>query len=397
MTTAMERGELPGRKLAGLPRVLGRYGGRVSGPVLLCLAGIHGNEPAGIVALQRVFSALHRTRPVVQGELIGIVGNLQALACRRRYLQADLNRIWSPAHLRTMHTADRRDAECAEQHDLVQLFDQELADKDHAVYFMDLHTASAHTVPFALIGDSLPNRRFALHFPVPLVLGLEERLSGTISEYLNGRGVITLGFESGQHEDANSIALHEAAIWMGMHAAGLLVEPLEQVHQARVLLRGSYGTVPRVLEVRYRQPAEVDGDFRMITDFTNFQPVTAGQPLAIDHSGEIRAHESALIFLPRYQKLSEDGFFLVRPVHPAWLKISEWLRALWLPQIVHYLPGVQRHPSRPNTLIADPHWTRWLVVELFHLLGFKQCTPEDGKLVFSRRVHDLPGRRVRKE
>jgi succinylglutamate desuccinylase len=37
-----------------VPRVLGTYGGTTAGPLVICLGGIHGNEPAGVLAAQRV-------------------------------------------------------------------------------------------------------------------------------------------------------------------------------------------------------------------------------------------------------------------------------------------------------------------------------------------------------
>jgi hypothetical protein len=56
------------------------------------------------------------------------------------------------------------------------------------VYFLDLHTTSAEGEPLATVGDTLRKRRFALMFPVMIVLGLEEQIEGTLLEYLNNRG-----------------------------------------------------------------------------------------------------------------------------------------------------------------------------------------------------------------
>ena len=39
-------------------RVLGRIRGASEGPTLIFVAGLHGNEPAGVQALQRVFPEL---------------------------------------------------------------------------------------------------------------------------------------------------------------------------------------------------------------------------------------------------------------------------------------------------------------------------------------------------
>ncbi|MGH9464693.1 MAG: hypothetical protein ACRD0X_03540, partial [Thermoanaerobaculia bacterium] len=77
--------------LPGLPRVLGDAGSAATGPTLLVVAGVHGNEPAGIVATERVFARL-ALGPALQGRLLGLAGNLGALAAGRRYLLEDLNR-----------------------------------------------------------------------------------------------------------------------------------------------------------------------------------------------------------------------------------------------------------------------------------------------------------------
>jgi succinylglutamate desuccinylase len=77
-----------------VPRVLGTYGGQSEGPLMLCLGGIHGNEPAGVVAAQRVIDLLRSRHPPLRGELIALTGNRAALLRRCRYLEQDLNRVW---------------------------------------------------------------------------------------------------------------------------------------------------------------------------------------------------------------------------------------------------------------------------------------------------------------
>ena len=39
-------------------RIIGKYTGEDRGPLLICLAGMHGNEPAGIQALELMFKML---------------------------------------------------------------------------------------------------------------------------------------------------------------------------------------------------------------------------------------------------------------------------------------------------------------------------------------------------
>ncbi|MGH9882173.1 MAG: hypothetical protein ACRD6N_12115 [Pyrinomonadaceae bacterium] len=55
-----------------------------------------------------------------------------------------------------------------------------------------MHTTSAHGVPFATVGDTLRNRKFALNFPTTIVLGLEEQIEGTMLEYVNNLRAVTM-------------------------------------------------------------------------------------------------------------------------------------------------------------------------------------------------------------
>src|SRR5690606_34311217 len=84
----------------GLTRVIGEYptDGMYSrpGPFLLVSAGIHGNEPSGILALQRVFQTLKTNKPFLKGRLIGVSGNMMGLKKGVRLIDKDLNRICTP-------------------------------------------------------------------------------------------------------------------------------------------------------------------------------------------------------------------------------------------------------------------------------------------------------------
>jgi succinylglutamate desuccinylase len=84
-------------------RVIGRFG-TPPGPRLICLGGLHGNEPAGVLALRRVFRTLHDRTPPFNGHIVGIAGNIGALKAGRRFLKRDLNRGWSPRGMERAET-----------------------------------------------------------------------------------------------------------------------------------------------------------------------------------------------------------------------------------------------------------------------------------------------------
>jgi succinylglutamate desuccinylase len=223
------------------------------------------------------------------------------------------------------------------------------------------------------------------------VLGLEEQIDGTLLEYVNNLGAITMGVEAGQHEAMTSVENHEAVIWIATAATGnFRYEDLPELDQSRsVLKRASGGT--KVVEVRYRHAIVPEDRFKMELGFRNFQAVRRGKVLARDRAGEIKASETGLILMPLYQALGDDGFFLVRKVKRFWLTLSALLRKLKVGHYMHLLPGVRRDPLNENFLIINTRIARILPLQVFHLLGFRRLRWTDKYLVVSRRAYDLVG------
>ena len=368
--------------------------GSLPGPTLIIVGGIHGNEPAGVLASERVRRRIQNRRAVLRGEVVLLRGNTRALEKRVRYIDADLNRQWTTENVRTAGS-ERQDSsevsELCEKIELLMIVREVVSRARGEIYFLDLHTTSAHGQPFATIGDTLRNRRFALTFPLTIVLGLEEQIDGTMLEYMNNLGAITMGVEAGQHDAVTSVDHHEAVIWNAAESTGnLLCEDLPELDQSRAILKRASGG-RRVVEVRHRHTIVAEDHFKMVPGFRNFQAVRRGQVLARDRAGEIKACETGLILLPLYQPLGNDGFFLGREVKRFWLTISALLRKLKAGQYVYLLPGVRRDPLNENVVIINTRIARILPLQVLHLLGFRRLRWTDKYLFVSRRSYDLLG------
>ena len=371
-------------------RVIGRTVGE-AGATLLCLGSLHGNEPAGVIALRRVFAQLEAASPPIRGEFVGIAGNLAALARRQRYVDHDLNRCWTSERIERLRSSQRGLAGSAvEDRELLGILAEvegAIAGARGDVFFLDLHTTSGDSPSFGTIADTLRNRAFALRFPVPIILGLEEHLEGTFLEYVNTSGYVTMGFEGGRHEDPISIDRVEQCVWVGLWAAGLLSDrdEMPQIEQASVALAAAGSRFPRVLEVRYRHPV-VEGDgFQMEPGYASFQPVRSGQLLARDQSRSYTALEGGRILMPLYQTQGEDGYFLMREFSGFWLKLSAVLRLLHFDSMLRLLPGVRHSPEDPNTLIIDRRIARWFALQVAHLVGFRKRRLDGETLIVTRR------------
>jgi succinylglutamate desuccinylase len=370
-----------------VPRELGRIEAGDPGPTLICLGGLHGNEPAGVLALDRVLQQLYRNPAGLRGRLVGLAGNLAALAAGRRYLRYDLNRIWRLSRLEQV-TA-RSPALELEDQELLELnaaLSEVIDEAPGRVFLLDLHTTSGPGPAFAILDDTLQNREVALDFPVPLVLGLEEQLGGTLASYMTARGATVVGFEAGQHEDPTSVDRAAAAIWIALDSCGLLEpESRSEVVAAGDLLRRQNDSPARIVEVRYRHSIGGRDGFEMDPGFSSFSPIRQGQELGSSRNGRVLAPRSGLILMPMYQDQGHDGFFVVSEVRPIWLPISAVVRRLGVDRFLHLLPGIDRHPSRRHTLIVDRRYARWLARQLFHLLGFRQEGKDGPKLTMTRR------------
>jgi hypothetical protein len=387
---AAESTRAPAAAPTAIPRQLGRRIDRPEGPRLVCVAGLHGNEPAGVAALTRVFAALDAAGERLGGGLVAFAGNLGALAQGRRYLDRDLNRMWRSRTLEKVRGGARETREDDELAALDAALAAALAEPHGRVFLLDLHTTSGSGPAFAVLDDALPNRRFALAFPVPLVLGLEEELVGTMVFDLSARGVTALAFEGGRHDDPASVDRCEAAVWIALDAAGVLPRALRARAEAgRKLLRACRGETPQLVEVLYRHRITREDRFRMRPGFASFDPVTEGQPLATDRRGEVTSPRDGRLLMPLYQPLGDDGFFVARPVARFWFELSATLRRLRVEGALRLLPGIGRHPRAADSFVVHRRVERWLVRDLFHLLGYRRVDSGPQHVVYTRRPEGL--------
>ena len=307
-----------------LPRVIERVRGDAAGPTLIGIGGMHGNEPAGVSALRTVIGRVRERGAPVRGEVVGLVGNVRALAAKRRFLARDLNRLWTPARLSALLPPDpwsgptTDGAELAELIELSGELDRSLESARGPVFVLDLHTTSAPGIAFAVIGAGPAHRAFAAQFPMPAIVGLEEQTDGVLTQHLAGKGCITMAIEGGQTDSTDAGAYLEAVVTVALAASGCVAPGhLPELPAARDLLSRARGALPPMIEVTVRHEVKPDHDFRMEPGFANIHPAAAGTLLARDRRGEIRAPYDGFVLLPLYQPQGSDGFFFGRAAAPA--------------------------------------------------------------------------------
>ncbi len=97
----------------------------------------------------------------------------------------------------------------------------------------------------------------------------------------------------------------------------------------------------------------------------------------------IRAPKGGRIFMPLYQNEGDDGFLIIREVSPFWLKLSGYLRKSFFHGLLKYLPGVK--PVSEHSFEVNLNVARFLVKDIFHLLGYRVTQKDENTLICYRR------------
>ena len=375
-------------------RVLGRYSRNAAGPTVLFLCGTHGNETASVFAMKRVFAALERLQPELRGEtMAAFAGNLRALREGVRYIDSDLNRGWIPRRLRNLGFLDAGDEvrghEAKEQRELKAMLEQVIGRAQGEIFVLDLHTTSSESPPFCAISDTIRNRRVAVQFPLPCVVGFDEETKGTFLNYINELGITGVALESGQHDAVEAVDNCEAFVWLALGVLGCLDEdqiPDRDAHHAR--LAGYPLGRSRIFDLVHRHLIGPEDGFTMRPGYATFDEIAEGEHLADDRDGPVLAELPGRIFMPLYQKQGDDGYFIVQERDEAWLAESERLRAEGADTALLELPAVQKHPEDPYTIVVDMYAWRELRDRL-HMLGFRRRRREGENYVITRRPYDV--------
>jgi succinylglutamate desuccinylase len=301
-------------------RVITELPGNGSGVAVAFCAGLHGNEPSGVLALKQVFDYINDKNVPVNGKLIAFIGNRNALHRKCRYCQQDLNRMWTIENIHKLHNSgfDKHELnpeaiEMIEIDELLQEFLDSLNGQDR--FFVDLHTTSAPSIPFAAI-DKLPQSyKFALQLPIPFVSNLDDFLKGTLMHYLDHIKFKAIVFEAGMHDDPASVQKHEAIIWLVLGMSGAIDEKyIPNYKGCFTLLQGLSEHPHKVFNILYRHNVEDNSKFEMLPGFINFQAVEKGMVLATENGQPVVAPNSGNIFMPLYQNQGADGFFIIERV-----------------------------------------------------------------------------------
>jgi succinylglutamate desuccinylase len=302
-------------------RIIGSYEGEERGPLLICFGAMHGNEPAGQRALDLMFKMLE-VEPITnesfrfKGKIVGMIGNRQAFAQKKRYVDKDLNRQFKEKQIESLLGMKESELQ-NEDLELVQIIRavrKEIDDyKPEKLYILDLHTTSSVDGIFCITTLDKESIDIAASLYAPVIKGFLKGIKGTTLHYFKtentGVPTVAVTFESGQHDEPLSINRAIAAITNFLRIIGS-VRDSDVENRHNQLLIEFCKDLPRVAELIERHDIVPEDSFVMRPNFQNFQR----QIIADDINGPVAVDKDCLLLMPLYQKQGEEGFFLIKEV-----------------------------------------------------------------------------------
>lgn len=306
-----------------MERIIGRHNGPQRGPLLIALGSMHGNEPAGVLALEELFRMLaqepeHNPTFAYRGRLLGLRGNIGAIADGKRFLEKDLNRQLTPENIARIQATgpDHLVAEDRELYELLSVIDQEIADYQPAeLIVLDIHTTTAYGGIFSIATDDPRSIELAKAMHAPVVTGLLAGVQGTTLHHFTKENyhcpTQAVTFEAGQHQEPEAVHRAIAALVNLLRSIGS-VRPEDVEHHHDELLINYSKNLPKVVQLFHVHTIQPEDNFKMHPGYQNFEFIPGGTEIARDKNGPIRTSVDARILMPLYQAQGDDGFFLVK-------------------------------------------------------------------------------------
>jgi predicted deacylase len=269
------------------------FEGKSNGKTLTVLGGVHGDEPCGVIAINRLISNIEQGDiQVVAGKLVCVpLVNAPARAQNIRFIDRNLNRIFGEV--------DTSDTEGP----LAEILKPVLEKTD---FLLDIHSYMSGGAPFVFAEDNAETLSFAAVLPSQATItGFQDCYKKTFpnrvtipagtTEYARAHGAIAVTYECGQHLDPQAPINGYEALLAALAYTGLTQATLPAQ------------TLPPHLRMEHVFIKSMDGHF--------------AKPWK--HLDPIKAHEVfAKLADGTEQKVSRDGFIILPREHVT--NYAEW-------------------------------------------------------------------------
>lgn len=271
--------------------------GEKPGKTLTIMAGVHGREVCGVMALRNILDAIGKKEVIIKaGTVHFIFANLAAISRGVREIDMNLNRAFRPLEQLTEEEKNSYERGRAEQ---LMPF---LAESDA---LLDIHSSTnKESTPFIICEPhSYPIARM-LAFPIRSH-GWDVIEAGGTDYYVNLNGGQGICIECGSHDDilAPQRALESIKIFLMLMGA---IETTQEI----IPTAGQ-----RVLDANYIYKTAVN--FAYLGEYADFAPVSRGELLGYDGGAEVRVPKDSLIIFPTMRKEAGKEAFILAEEEPS--------------------------------------------------------------------------------
>lgn len=270
----------------------GIISGKHTGPTVVILGGIHGNERVGVTVLESLRALLNPDR--INGVLHLILGNPRAYKENKRFIDTDLNRLFGSGFSPTIQKKEGNYEErCARELAAVL---------QSADFLLDIHSTIKPSVPFIFTNANDDHMALARLFHTPYIVSpasgfAPKELASSTDNFVDSHGGIGITYESGWHKDSSSFEQVLKNTLTFLKKVGCM---RDNDVGARLEISISE-TSSQHLFIQDHIIAHTD-HFVFAKDFNNFDTVVAGEVIARDGSvdgNEVRAEQNAFIIFPK--------------------------------------------------------------------------------------------------
>ena len=258
--------------------------GDKEGPVSVIIAGVHGDEKCGVIALGKLLPGLR----IERGRVWFGYGNIGAIKANKRFVSCNLNRMFKNSNL--FSGEEKKSYE----YKRAQFIKKYL---DCADALLDVHASfTPNSKPFVICEKNA--KEIVKYLPVSLVVsGFDKVEPGSTDGYMNDIGKIGICMECGYLGDVKAVKMARRGILSFLQARGHLKKKVKPRKQTHVCVYYLYKTKTN--------------KFTLAKAFKDFEKIAKGQIIGIDGNKEVRAKKSSIILFARNRKLANDEAFLL--------------------------------------------------------------------------------------
>lgn len=262
-----------------------KYSGQQSGPTLAIFAGIHGNERAGILALEELIPLFK----IKTGVLYAVFANPPAIKENARFITKNINRCFIKGNQGSSYE-DKRAREL-----------MKILDKCDAL--LDLHAFSNEEGNPFIICEKESFKVASILDPAIISTGWNKAEPGSADGYMFESGKTGICLENGpinQSEKYKELAVKSSLQFLKYY--GLIDSDVEFSKNSKLHLKVKYAV------------SKTSNEFIMDKGLKNFQKLVDGQFIAKEAKSEYLAKDGEYIIFPKPDApLGHEAFLIAAP------------------------------------------------------------------------------------